>query len=94
MKKAKLFGLALVAGIMLASCASFATVQDVPQKTIPILGFVPGKNTPQGTVIASFNKIFGICLKYNDFVSAVQGKNYDVMEKRYFVFSKVFAVAK
>jgi hypothetical protein len=66
----------------------------VPQSTIPILGFVPGKKVPEGEVIASYTKFIGICFKYADFETAVKGKNYDVAEKTYFLFNKVIAIQK
>ena len=77
-----------------AGCASFATNQDVPQKTVPILGFVSGKLLPAGEEIASYTKLFGICLGYDDFVEAVQGQDFDVMEKNFYVIQKVYAISK
>jgi hypothetical protein len=79
---------------MVRGCATFATNDEVPQKTIPILSFVSGKLVPPGEVIASYNKFLGICIGYDDFVAAVEGQDYDVVEKTYFVFNKVSAIAK
>ena len=96
-KTGKIFGIiALVAiiGLSVVSCASFATIQDVPQKTIPVLNIVPGASQPSGQEIASYTKIFGICLKYDDFSAAVRGKSYDVMEKGFGPYAKVTAFAK
>jgi hypothetical protein len=77
-----------------AGCASFATNQDVPQKTVPIFGFVSGKLLPTGAEIASYTKLFGICLGYDDFVAAVQGQDFDVVEKNFYVIQKVYAISK
>ena len=77
-----------------AGCATFATNQEVPQKTIPILGFVPGGSLPAGAEIASYTKFLGICIGYDDFVAAVQGQDYDVVEKWLFVINKVYAISK
>jgi len=94
MKKMVLPILVVLVLFAYAGCASFATNQEVPQKTIPILGFVSGSLLPTGTEIASYTKLFGICLGYDDFVAAVQGKDYDVVEKNYYVIQKVFAISK
>jgi hypothetical protein len=79
-----------------AGCATFATNQEVPQKTIPIIGFVSGSLLPAGEEIASYMKFAGICIGYDDFVAAVQGKDYDVVEKTYLVIplGKVSAISK
>jgi hypothetical protein len=84
----------LAAVSLVVSCATFATNGEVPQKTIPILSFVPGGSLPAGTEIASYTKFIGICIGYDDFVSAVAGQDYDVVEKTFFIFNKVSAVAK
>ncbi|MDR1239610.1 MAG: hypothetical protein LBK27_05825 [Treponema sp.] len=95
MKKNLLLSLVLLALVsLLAGCATFATNQEVPQKTIPILAFVPTGSLPAGTEIASYTKFIGICIGYDDFVTAVAGKDYDVVEKFFVVFSKVSAIAK
>jgi hypothetical protein len=86
--------LVLVIGSLFAGCATFATNQDVPQKTIPILSFVPNGSLPAGTEIASYTKVFGICIGYDDFVAAVAGQNYDVVETTYYFFNKVSAISK
>jgi len=83
-----------VIGLSMAGCASFATNQDVPQKTVPILAFVSGGLVPTGEEIASYTIFIGIALGYDDFVEAVKGKNYDVVWKNYMFFSKVSAIAK
>ena len=80
--------------LLCASCATFATNEEVPQSTIPILGFVSGGKVPQGEVIASYSKFIGICIGYSAFVEAVDGEDYDVVEKTYFLFNKVYAVSK
>ena len=95
MKKLIFGSLILLATFSLAvSCATFATKNEVPQKTIPILSFVPKSGVPAGQEIASYIKVIGICIDYDDFVAAVAGKDYDVVEKFYYFFSKVIAVAK
>jgi hypothetical protein len=66
----------------------------VPQPTIPVLGFVSGGKVPQGEVIASYTKFIGICIGYNAFVEAVDGEDYDVVEKTFMLFNKVYAVSK
>jgi hypothetical protein len=88
--------IALVAiiGLGVVSCASFATVQGVPQKTIPVVNIVPGGSQPTGQEIASYTKIIGIALGYDEFVAAVRGRNYDVMEKGFGPYAKVTAFAK
>ena len=94
MKKSVLFiALALVV-LIVAGCATFATNQEVPQPTIPVLGFVSGSKLPTGTEIASYTKVFGICIGYDDFVEEVKGKDYDVVEKWLFVINKVYAISK
>lgn len=94
MKKLILPIIAVLVLFFIAGCATFATNQDVPQKTIPVIGFVSPKLLPAGTEIASFTKVFGFCLRYDEFVEAVDGFDYDVYEKTFFVFSKVIAIAK
>jgi hypothetical protein len=84
----------LATAALAVSCATFATNGEVPQKTIPILSFVSGSLVPTGEEIASYTKFIGICIGYDDFVAAVQGQDYDVVEKFYLFFSKVSAVAK
>ena len=80
--------------LVCASCATFATNEEVPQPTIPVLGFVPGSKVPQGEVIASYTKFIGICIGYSAFVEAVEGEDYDVVEKTFMIFNKVYAVSK
>jgi len=82
------------ATIAMMSCVTFATNQEVPQKTIPVISVVSGSLVPTGTEIASYTKFIGICLGYDDFVAAVEGKDYDVVEKFYFVINKVYAISK
>jgi hypothetical protein len=81
-------------GLTVVSCASYATVQNVPQKTIPILGWVSGSVLPTGEEIASYTIFYGICIGYDDFVEAINGKNYDIVVKNYYIVQKVIAVAK
>jgi hypothetical protein len=76
------------------SCATFVTNDEVPQATWPILSIVPPSSVPAGTEIASYTKFIGICIGYDEFVGAVAGQDYDVVEKTYFIFNKVSAVAK
>jgi hypothetical protein len=94
MKKIRFLALAVLITVVFASCATFATIQVVPQRTIPILSFVPNSKVPTGAEIASYTKIIGICIGYDAFVQAVQGQDYDVVEKCYFVFNKVLAISK
>ena len=94
MKKIYLFILVVSVLSLFAGCATFATNQEVPQKTIPILGFVPGSSLPAGTEIASYTKFLGICIGYDAFVAAVEGKDYDVVEKWLVFINKVSAVSK
>ena len=79
---------------LFAGCATFATNKEVPQKTIPILGFVSNSLVPPGEEIASYTKFIGICIGYDEFVAAVEGQDYDVVEKWFFIFNKVIAVSK
>jgi hypothetical protein len=94
MKKIQVLVLAALVMGVFASCATFATNQGVPQKTIPILSFVSGSLVPTGEVIASYTKLFGICLGYDEFVQAVEGQDYDVTETFYLFTSKVRAISK
>jgi|TergutMp193P3_1026864.scaffolds.fasta_scaffold31183_5 hypothetical protein len=95
MKKAFIIAAFLIVAIAFSSCATLGTTNGgVPQKTVPILGFVSGKLAPQGEEIASFVNFYGICIGYDDFVEKVKGKNYDVLIKNYYLFIKVSAIAK
>ncbi|MDR0709313.1 MAG: hypothetical protein LBF77_04525 [Spirochaetaceae bacterium] len=95
MKKILFRLLVLLAAVsLIAGCATFATNREVPQKTWPILSIVPNSSLPPGTEMASYYKVIGICLGYDDFVAAVAGKDYDVVEKWYVFFNKVSAIAK
>ena len=97
----RFFGrLTLIVGVMLvfsfASCVTFATNRDVPQKTTPILSTVSSSLLPQGTEIASYMQVAGIPIGYDDFVQKVAGKDYDVVVKSFFVANlvRISAVAK
>ena len=95
LKVLAIIAITAIVGLSMVSCTTFATNKEVPQKTIPILGIVSGKLVPQGEVIASYTKLLGFCIGYDDFVQAVSRySDYDVYEKTYFVFSKVSAVRK
>jgi hypothetical protein len=94
MKRMTFLILAVVFIAMMTGCATFATNQDVPQATFPIIQMVPNDKLPQGEEIASFLKIAGFCLDYDGFVAKVRGRNYDVVEKTWFVFNRVYAIAK
>jgi hypothetical protein len=85
----------LLAAVSLTmSCATFATNNEVPQETWPILSIVPGSSLPAGTEIASYTKFLGFCIGYDEFVAAVEGHDYDVVEKTFVVINKVYAIAK
>ena len=101
MKKICFFILVVSVLSLFAGCATFATNQEVPQKTIPILSFIPKSKpifgsgiVPAGTEMASYYKVFGFCLNYDAFTAQVSGSDYDVVETFYFVFSKISAISK
>jgi hypothetical protein len=94
MKKIALSILIVLFVSLFAGCATFATNQEVPQKTIPLIGVVSGSLLPTGAEIASYTKFMGICIGYDEFVAAVEGQDYDVVEKWLFVINKVYAISK
>ncbi|GHV93372.1 hypothetical protein AGMMS50268_38750 [Spirochaetia bacterium] len=96
MKKA-IFTLVLVlmVGMILGSCATYATKSGTPQDTIPILAMVRTLDQPEGTPIASYVTVFGISIGYDDFIESVKGQNYDILIRTYFLgVTEIIAVTK
>ncbi|GMO26946.1 MAG: hypothetical protein LBG79_02490 [Spirochaetaceae bacterium] len=85
--------LVVLTGLVFGSCATYSTVNGI---RTPLGAYTSAKINAESKPIASYSVILGlITMGYEDFLSAVKGKDIDIIDTSYFgFFTKVSAVPK